>query len=135
MNTPAKALLKFLEDNNIAQFGTNLFYGHVPSSIKTNISLYWVTQSGANVSRHNVTGEDAKNYTYNIHYRSASAQDVEEKMFALDKLITSKRCYDLDGFETIALKVFSSPESPTLDFENRATSFMVVTAEIYDITK
>lgn len=135
MNTPGKAVIKFMEENNFGVFGDNLYYGRVPGSISTKNKIYWIVPSAGSPTRKNVTGEITKMYPFYIYYRTDSVKDLEEKLFELDQTITSQRCYNLDGFQTVDFLVFSSASEPMQDSENRDYGFLVINVQIHDITK
>ena len=138
MNNPktiAQSLIKLLEDEEVATFGTDLFYGKVPDSKKVPEEIYWVEPLVTSTRAHNVTGEDTLRCPFLIYFRSTSVQSVDEHMFELTKLFTSLHCTDLDGFTTVDIALRTGTQSLFFDNENRAVSSVIVTLTVYNINK
>ncbi len=136
MNDPktiAQSLIKFLEDENIAVFGTNLYYGKVPDSKKVPEEIYWIEPLVTSTRKHNVTGEDTLRCPYLIYFRSTSVQSVDEHIFELTRLFVSSHCSNLEGFKTIDIALRTGQQSLFFDNEGRAIGSVIATVTVYDI--
>lgn len=129
--TLSEAFVKFLEENDIATFGQDLFMNKVPSSKKTLKSVYWILTSGGNPIGKSVTGETKQLFAITINYRDRKSRDVERKLFQLSEFLQTPGCVQLDGFETIDISVAQFPAQDDQDAEGRSMGILRVNIQIY----
>ena len=129
--TVLEAFAKWLEDNNVATSGQDLFLRRVPSSTKTPSSVYWIIPGGGFPIARNKTGEMIKQYSFTINYRSMSAGEVEQKLFELEELINCQGCLVLEGYEVLEVEVNSFADDGDMDEENREVGFLQVNIKTY----
>lgn len=132
MNTVNSDVITFAQFIGCGEFGTDLFYGHAPSSLKTPTSIWLLTNTTSSLDTHNVTGEDSLVYSYMITYRSTNAKDVDREIFRITKEIVGSHCYNLDNFKTMDV-AFVSAGQPYIDEENRTYNSVSFNVRVYDI--
>lgn len=128
IETVTEAFAKFLEDNSVATFGTDLFIGNVPTQPDT--LYYLITAGGSPVSKL-TTGERVKQYFISVYYRSLSGKDIERKLFALEELINTPGCVQLEGFNTHEVEATQFPSDEDNDNEERRIGMLQVNIKIY----
>ena len=129
--TVAQSFIKWLEEQGVATFGQDLYLRRVPDSKSTPDAIYWIIPSGGFRIGENRTGEVIKQYSFIINYRSVSARDVEEKLFALEELLNCANCVTLEGFEVIEIEVDAYPSDGDIDEEDRETGLLQVNIKTY----
>lgn len=129
--TITQSFVDFLENQGVAIFGQDLFVRRVPNSKSTPDALYWIIPAGGFPIARMRTGEMIKRYSFNIFYRSTKAQDVEEKLFALEELLNCQRCVELEGFEVLEIEVSQLPSDNDQDGEDRETGLIQVNINTY----
>lgn len=132
MNNPetvSEAYVKWLEDQNIATFNVDLFLNQVND--KAPDTCYWVKTSGGNTVRVLATGEKVKQYAIETDYRSMSGKEVERKLFALEELLNTPGCFELEGFEVYNISASQYPNDADLDNEDRRQGFVLANIQIY----
>lgn len=129
--TVSEVFVQWLEQNDIATFGQDLYINEVPSSQNTLESVYWINTSGGNPISKNKTGEIIRFHSINVYYRSTSGKDVERKLFELAELIQNQRCFQLTGFETIDVSVAQFPATSDMDVEDRKIGFLRLNIQTY----
>lgn len=120
----ARDLAQFLEDNGFGVFGTDLFIGGAPVKVST---CYWITSAGGTNKQKNVTNNKLKNYTLSIFYRNTDAETVYENMQALEELINSDACTQLDNYDTIEMETILFPADQDIDVQDRTVGLLEVT--------
>ena len=131
VKTISEAFIEYLESQNIATFGTDLFLNQVPSSNETQDSVYWIITSGGGPIRSLRTGEKLKQYYISVYYRSRSNKDVERKLFALEELLNCTECVQLTGFDVVSVSAEQFPSDRDLDNEERRVGFLQATIRVY----
>lgn len=129
--TISEAFVKFLEENDIATFGQDLYINEVPSSNNAQDSVYWILTSGGNPISKLRTGELVRMFAITINYRAISGKEVERKLFELSEFLQEPGCFQLDGFETIDISVAQYPAQDDLDLEDRKRGLLRVTIQTY----
>ena len=129
--TITQAFIQWLEAQGVATFGQDLYLRRVPDSKKTPSSIYWVIPNGGFPLGKNKTGEMLKLYTFVVNFRSTSAREVEEKLFALEELVNCENCLQLDGFEVVDVEASIFPSDSDIDDEDRETGFIQVNIQTY----
>ena len=129
--TVAQSFIKWLEEQGVATFGQDLYLRRVPDSKSTPDAIYWIIPSGGFRIGKNRTGEVIKQYSFIINYRSVSARDVEEKLFALEELLNCTNCVTLEGFDVIEIEVDAYPSDGDIDEEDRETGLLQVNIKTY----
>lgn len=129
--TVAQSFIKWLEDQDVATFGQDLYLRRVPDSKSTPDALYWIVPNGGFPLGKNKTGEIIKQYSFLINYRSTSVRDVEEKLFALEELLNCQNCVELEGFEVLEIEVDAYPSDGDIDEEDRETGLLQVNIKTY----
>lgn len=129
--TLLKSFIDYLESQDIATFGQDLFVKKVPDSLQTIPSVYWIIQNSSYPLQKNKTGEQVRLYSYLIYYRSMSTEDVENKLDALDILLSNKDCIDLNGYEVLEVDVASYISDGDSDIEGREIGFIQVNIKTY----
>lgn len=131
--TLSEAFVKWLEENDIATFGQDLFINEVPSSNETREkdSVYWILTSGGNPISKNRTGELVRLHAITINFRAVKGKDVERKLHALAELLQQPDCIQLDGYETIDISVSQFPAQADIDVEGRKRGQLRVNIQTY----
>lgn len=127
--TVSESFVKFLEDQNIATFNTDLFLGQVPQNAPD--QTYWVITSGGSPIMKLRTGEKVKQYFISVYYRSAKEKNIERNLFNLEELLNSPECFNLEGFELINVEATQFPSDEDIDNENRRIGFIQVSIQTY----
>ncbi len=129
--TITESFIDFLETQGIATFGQDLFLRRVPSSLETKDAVYWIIPNGGFPLGRNKTGEMIKQYSFLIYFRSTKAEDVEQKMFALEEMLNCQSCVALTGYEILDVEVNSFSSDGDIDSEDRETSLIQVNIKTY----
>lgn len=132
MNNPetvSESFIKWLEDNNVAAFGSDLYLSQVPLDAPNR--CYWVLTNGGSPISSNRTGEKVKQYFVSVYHRSTKAKEVERNLFALENLINSPGCLQLEGFEVIEIEASTYPTDVDLDNEQLRVGMLQVNIQIY----
>ncbi len=132
MNNPetvSESFIKYLEDQSIATFGTDLYANQVPDDAPD--VCYWVITSGGSTIQTLGTGERVKQYFVSVYYRSNSGRDVEKKLFTLEELLNCSDCVELEGFEILNMQASQYPSDIDLDNEERRLGLLQATVQLY----
>ena len=132
MNNPetvSESFIKWLEDENIGTFGTDIYLSQVPEEAPD--TCYWVITNGGSPISKNRTGERVKQYFTSIYYRSTKAKTVERNLFALENLINAPGCLQLEGFEVIEFEASQFPQDDDIDNEQLRVGLLQVNIQIY----
>lgn len=129
--TIGKALIQWLESQGVATFGQDLYLRRVPDSKYTPDAVYWVIPNGGFPVGKNKTGEMIKQYNFIINFRSVKAEEVEDKLFALEELLNCQSCMELEGFQVLEVEVDSFPDDGDVDDEDRETGLLQVNIKTY----
>lgn len=127
--TVAKAIAQWMEDNNFGVLGTNLFIGSVPKDAPK--ASWWIVGGGGTPVVKAQTGERIKEYIFNVFYRNIDAEDVDEKLQALEIFANSKVCHTLPTYETVELEAIGFQSDNDLDLEDRSVGTVQLKATIY----
>jgi hypothetical protein len=127
----ASAIASYLQDNNIATSGQDLFIGQAPSSDKVPDSIYWIQASGGDTERLAQTGERIKSYLVEIRYRNRNYQTVYDNLQTLEELLNGNTCIQIDGYETIQIQATTFPIDDDLDSEDRKVGMLAATILTY----
>lgn len=130
--TIGQSFIKFLESQGCGVFGQDLFLIRVPNSLKTKTNIFWVTPSGGNPVQRNKTKELIKSYSFIIHFRSQSAREVDERLFALEKVLNCMSCVNLEEFNLVSIKATQFGADQDLDSEDRMIGTISVQIEVYE---
>lgn len=128
--TVQRALAQWMEDNGFGVFNTDLFIGSIPFEKKVNAG-WWIVGGGGSPQIRAQTGEKTKAYIFSVFYRNTDAEDVDEKLQALEELANSKACHSLNGYETVDLEASGFQSDSDLDIEDRTIGSVEITATIY----
>lgn len=129
MNNVARSFCQWLEDNGYGQFGNTLFLGGAP--LDSPDEAYWVVSGGGSNIGKNASGEKQKNYLISIFYRNTDAEDVYNNLQALEELLNSKDCIELDNYTVIEVEATLFPTDQDLDNEERTTGLLQATITVY----
>lgn len=129
--TIAESFIAYLESQDIATFGQDLFLRRVPDSSTTGASVYWVIPNGGFPLGRNQTGEMIKQYSFLIYYRSNKAQLVEQKLFELEETLNMPNSVQLEGFEVIETEVNQFATDEDEDLEGREVGLIQVNIKTY----
>lgn len=132
MNNPetvSESFIKWLEDENIGTFGTDIYLSQVPLDAPN--TCYWVLTNGGSPISKNRTGEKIKQYFVSVYYRSTKSKDVERNLFTLEGLINAPGCLQLEGFEVIEIESSQFPSDTDIDNEQLRVGLLQATIQIY----
>lgn len=129
VQTVSEAFIKFLEDEGIATFETDIFLNQVPDTAPD--TCYWIITSGGSPIQRLQSGEKVKQYFVSVNYRSNKNKNVERKLFELEVLLNSPDCLELEGFEVIRVEATQFPSDQDLDNEERRVGFIQANIQIY----
>lgn len=133
INTVNTDVITYLQLIGCGNFGTDLFFSRVPQSQKVPTELWWVIPVSSSTIQHNASGEDVIRYTYELNFRSMSAQKVNENLFKASQEIVGSHCYELDNFHTINVELVSVNENTRQDSESRIIGSVTFTVTVYNI--
>lgn len=131
VQTVSEAFIEWLQNQQVATFGENLFLNQVPSSLQTQDSMYWIITSGGGPVQKLQSGEKVKQYFLSVYYRSRSGKEVERNLFKLEELLNCAECVQLTGFEVIEVEAQQFPSDTDLDDEERRIGFLQANIKIY----
>lgn len=116
-HTVGEAFVKFLMDQGIGTFGTDLFLNQIPLDAPDNAWLVVVSGGEADM----VTVDEAmiKLYSFNVYRRSLAGKELERELFDLEEVLNRTSCVQLDGFETIYSRATQFGQDVDLENENR----------------
>lgn len=123
-----QSFVDFLESNNVATFGQDLFIGGAPSSNKVPDTIYWAVGRGGTVVSANQTGEKVKEYIIELYMRDRDYQTVYDAMQELEELLNCANCVELDGYELIDIHASLMFVDEDLDNEDRKLGMIQVNA-------
>lgn len=131
--TITKAFAQWMQDNDFATQGQDLFIGGVPADLvdKAPDTCWWIYANGGTPITKNTTGEKQKNYLINVYFRDLNAQNVDETMQTFELLVNGKNCDQLEGFDTIEMEATGFQTDIDLDNEERTVGFVQVTIRVY----
>lgn len=131
--TITKAFAQWMQDNDFATQGQDLFIGGVPADLvdKAPDTCWWIYANGGTPITKNTTGEKQKNYLINVYFRDLNARNVDEQMQAFEILVNGKNCDQLTGFDTIEMEATGFQTDIDLDNEERTVGFVQVTIRVY----
>jgi hypothetical protein len=132
MNNPetiSESFIKFLEEEGIATFNTDLYLSQVPDDAPD--ATYWVLTSGGNTIQKLRTGEKVKQYFVSTFYRSTKAKDVERNLFRLEELLNCLTCVQFEGFEVLEVEATQFPSDTDLDNEDRRVGLLQTNIRVY----
>lgn len=127
----AESFANYLQTNNIATLGQNLFIGNAPSSNRVPDSIYWIIESGGSSLNKNMTGESTKNYVLELYYRDRNYKTVYDNLAVIEEKISCEGCMTLSGFDIIKIEVTSFPIDNDLDSEDRKIGTLQITLTTY----
>lgn len=133
MNTVNTNIINYVQSIGCGTFGQDLYFGRVPSSIKSPIDLWWIVPVTASHTRHNVSGEDTIQYQYELYYRCSSIEQLSNKLFKASKEMVGTHCYELDDFHTIDVNYVATHQPTMMDTEERVYGWIVFTVTVYNI--
>jgi hypothetical protein len=131
VETITEAFIQYLENENIATFGQDIFINEVPNSKKVKDSVYWITTSGGAPISKLRTGETIRMHAITIFYRAKSGQEVEKVLHRLGEKLSCAECIQLTGYETIDVSVAQYPATQDLDSENRKLGLLRLNIQTY----
>jgi hypothetical protein len=127
--TVSEAFIKWLEDENIGTFDTDIYLNQVP--LKAPDTCYWIITSGGDVIQKLRTGEKVKQYFILVNYRSPKGKLVEKNLFKLEELLNCAECITLEGFEVLEVEATQFPSDSDLDDETRRVGLLQANIKIY----
>lgn len=127
--TVLKAFTEWMENNGFGVRGTNLYVGAVPK--KAPKASWWVVGGGGSPTLRSDTGEKMKAYVFSVFYRNIDAEDVDEKLQALEEKLNNKDCKELNGYETIDVEATGFASDNDLDGEDRVIGTVEATVTVY----
>jgi hypothetical protein len=129
IHTVGEAFIKFLEDNSIGLFGTDLFLGEMPLTAPNDSWL--VVVSGGNPDTVTLDGGMIKLYTFNIYRRSLAGKKIERDLFSLEETLNCSSCIVLQGFETIYSRAIQFAQDIDLDNANRRIGLLQAQVRLF----
>lgn len=128
--TVGEAFIKFLEDNNIGTFNTDLYLGQLPLDAQDEAWL--VVVSGGGPELVTADGGMMKVYTFNIYRRSLAGKEIERSLFSLEEKLNCSTCVNLDGFETIYSRATQFAQDIDLENEDRRIGLLQAQVRLYE---
>jgi len=127
--TVGEAFIKFLEDNNIGTFNTDLYLGMLP--IDAPDEAWLVVVAGGSPELVTADGGMMKIYTFSIYRRSLAGKEIERSLFSLEEKLNCSTCVNLDGFETIYSRATQFAQDIDLENENRRVGLLQAQIRLY----
>jgi hypothetical protein len=128
----SRAFANYIASEGFGTFGTDLFIGGAP--LKAPDPLWWIVSSGGAPESKNSTGEMLKEYTLGVYYRNQDTEQVYEKLQALEELINSVGCVQLESYDTVSMEAVGFPADQDLDDEDRTVGLLQVGILIHQIS-
>ncbi|MFA9228860.1 MAG: minor capsid protein [Agathobacter rectalis] len=119
-----KAFQQFMIDNGY----TDVFIGGAPDSPA---ACWWILGGGGNSISKNTTGQKQKNYLLNIYYRDLNAENVDEKLQALEELMNKNECVDIGDYDIIETEATVFPTDQDIDNQERTIGLIQITLTVY----
>lgn len=129
IHTVGEAFIKFLEDESVGTFGTDLFLGEMPLDAPDNSWL--VIVSGGGPEKVTLDGGMLKLYTFNIYRRSLAGKKIERDLFSLEETLNCASCVALQGFETIYSRAIQFAQDIDLDNANRRIGLLQAQVRLF----
>lgn len=127
--TVGEAFIKFLEDNTVGTFGTDLYLGMLPLDAPDEAWL--VVVAGGSPDLVTADGGMIKVYTFNIYRRSLAGKELERQLFSLEEKLNCSTCVNLDGFETIYSRATQFAQDIDLENENRRIGLLQAQVRLF----
>lgn len=127
--TVGEAFIKFLEDNSVGTFGTDLFLGQL--SIDAPDECWLVVVAGGNPELVTADGGMIKVYTFNVYRRSLAGKEVERQLFSLEEKLNCTTCVNLEGFETIYSRATNFAQDVDLENTNRRIGLLQAQVRLF----
>ncbi len=127
--TVGEAFIKFLEDNSIGTFNTDLYLGMLPLDAPDEAWL--VVVAGGSPELVTADGGMMKIYTFSIYRRSLAGKEIERSLFSLEEKLNCSTCVNLEGFETIYSRATQFAQDMDLENENRRIGLLQAQVRLY----
>lgn len=119
-----ESLKEYLEDT----ITEPIYIGGVPDNAPD--AAWWILTAGGNAVIKNQTDQKLKAYLFSIHFRSANAQDVYDKLQALEERLNSG-CPELTDYEVVETEATLFPTDQDLDIQDRTVGLLQATVTVY----
>lgn len=127
--TVGEAFIKWLEDNGVGTFNTDLYLGQLPLDAQDEAWL--VVVSGGSPDLVTADGGMIKVYTFNIYRRSLAGKELERQLFSLEEKLNCSTCVNLSGFETIYSRATQFAQDIDLENENRRIGLLQAQVRLF----
>lgn len=127
--TVGEAFVKFLEDEGIGTFNTDLYLGQLPLDAPDEAWL--VIVAGGSADMVTADGGMMKVYIFNIYRRSLAGKEIERSLFSLEEKLNCSTCVNLEGFETIYSRATQFAQDEDLENENRRIGLLQAQVRLY----
>jgi hypothetical protein len=129
VETVSEAFIKWLEDNAIGEFNTDLYLNEASDDAPD--ICYWVLTNGGTPIQKLVTGEQVKQYFVLVNRRHIKGKELERDMFKLENLLNTPNCLTLEGFEVQEVEANQFPSDADFDREDRRVGLLQANIKIY----
>lgn len=127
--TVGEAFIKFLEDENIGTFNTDLYLGMLP--LEAPDESWLVVVAGGSPELVTADGGMMKLYTFSIYRRSLAGKEIERSLFSLEEKLNCSTCVNLEGFETVYSRATQFAQDIDLENENRRIGLLQAQVRLY----
>lgn len=127
--TVGEAFIKFLEEEGIGTFNTDLYLGMLP--IDAPDEAWLVVVAGGSPELVTADGGMMKLYTFSVYRRSLAGKEIERSLFSLEEKLNCSTCVNLEGFETIYSRATQFAQDMDLENENRRIGLLQAQVRLY----
>lgn len=127
--TVGEAFVKWLEDNGVGTFNTDLYLGQLP--LEAPDEAWLVIVAGGSPELVTADGGMMKLYTFSIYRRSLAGKEIERSLFSLEEKLNCSTCVNLEGFETIYSRATQFAQDTDLENENRRIGLLQAQVRLY----
>lgn len=123
-----EAFADWLQDQSVATLGQDLFISRSP---KTPNRLFWLIANGGESGDRNVNSGIRQTQVISAYFRSTDPQEVYDELHALEEMVLTNNCLELEGFTVISVNTNGPFSDTDLDSEQRTVGLLEITIEIY----
>lgn len=125
----AESFANYLATQLSLTLGDDLYIGGVP--VEAPDECWWLVAGGGGSITKHATGEKQKNYIVTVYHRAFSAKTVLDNLQALEVIINSGQCTQLDGYNTVEMEATIFPTDQDIDNQELTIGLVQIAITTY----